>query len=95
VGATIAVNIATPAPSSCLAAATDPSDAAAPAIPLRTVAEQTPATSSTAASYRLAVSLAPGRYLLTVTCAWSGRPMLRWLDGQGAATYVLSLYVTK
>lgn len=99
-GASLTLSVAPPAPTSCSAAASDPRDDAAPALPLPAEPPQRAATgnatgnAAAGVSYQVAISLPPGSYLLTLTCSWSGRPALRWLDGQGAATYALALRVT-
>lgn len=41
----------------------------------------------------LAVALAPGWYRLDIFCRWHSQPQLRWLKGQGDATYSLALTV--
>jgi hypothetical protein len=94
-GSTIEVSVASPAPTSCVATATNPDDDAAPPVPLRAVPDRAAAAAPTGVSYRVAISLSPGQYLLMLTCAWNGRPDFRWLDGQGAATYSVALQVTK
>jgi hypothetical protein len=41
----------------------------------------------------LSVTLAPGSYRLDIVCRWHPQPQLRWLKGQGTATYSLALTV--
>jgi hypothetical protein len=94
-GSNIEVSVASPAPTSCAATAANPADDAAPPVPLRAVPGRAAAAASAGPSYRVAISLSPGQYLLTLTCAWDGRPDFRWLDGQGAASYSVALQVTK
>ena len=45
------------------------------------------------AALRLPVALDPGTYALTLACQWNAREDLRWLDGQGSATYEVRVTV--
>lgn len=92
-GTTLIITVSSPPPTSCAAATSNPNEPAAPAAPLWASVKPQVA-SSLASGYRADVTLAPGSYLLTLICTWMGRPAMRWLDGQGAATYALSLRVT-
>lgn len=44
-------------------------------------------------NYQLLVGLAPGLYRLDVDCQWDTPPLLRWLQGQGNATYAVVVRV--
>lgn len=45
------------------------------------------------ANFRLLVGLAPGTYRLDLSCQWNAPPLLRWLQGQGTATYAVLVRV--
>lgn len=72
-----------------------PSDCTASAVVAVTAdGEVSPATQiGTVRGNSLSVTLAPGTYRLDIVCRWHPQPQLRWLKGQGNATYSLALTV--
>ena len=43
--------------------------------------------------FRLLVGLAPGMYRLDLSCQWDAPPLLRWLQGEGTASYAVLVRV--
>jgi hypothetical protein len=80
-----------PAPTHCAATAVNAT--ATGAAPASLGALGRASGSSSLASSRLPVTLAPGIYVVTVACNWTPRSTLRWLQGQGSSSYLLAVNV--
>jgi hypothetical protein len=85
-GSVVSLTFASPAPTTCSATATSATTSVTR--PLRLIRQR-----GTSDTYKGALSLAPDTYQLDVVCQWAPNPMLRWLQGQGDATYSIWLRV--
>jgi hypothetical protein len=92
-GDSLSLTFAYPAPTRCAATAAASTDSTASLSSLGTLGRATG--SSSLASSRLPVTLAPGTYVVSITCNWAPRSTMRWLQGQGSSAYLLAVVITR